>query len=96
MIYCIRKVCGKIETLENIRHNYYVTCRQILTDPFTGRIKGQQEKIYRTTLGKTLEVIAEKGPDALYNGQLTENFVRDIQKEGGIITAEDLSNYRCR
>lgn len=70
------------------------TLRQILVDPFTGRTKTEKHKIYRKTLGKTLERIAESGPDVLYKGELTESFVKDIQNEGGIITAADLANYR--
>lgn len=70
------------------------TLRQILVDPFSGRTKTEKHKIYRSTLGKTLERIAESGPDVLYQGELTESFVKDIQNEGGIITAADLANYR--
>lgn len=45
-------------------------------------------------MAKTLEVIAEEGGYALHNGSLTEGFVQDIRDNGGIITADDLRNYR--
>lgn len=45
-------------------------------------------------LARTLKIVAEKGPDALYNGSLTAGFVKDIQDDGGIITEEDMNSYK--
>lgn len=45
-------------------------------------------------LAKTLKIIAEEGPGALYNGSLTAGFVKDIQDNGGIITEEDMNSYQ--
>uniref|UniRef100_A0A1B6D5D2 Gamma-glutamyltransferase n=1 Tax=Clastoptera arizonana TaxID=38151 RepID=A0A1B6D5D2_9HEMI len=47
------------------------------------------------TLAATLRVIADSpiGADELYNGSLTDAFVKDIQEAGGIITKEDMNNY---
>lgn len=46
-------------------------------------------------LAKTLRVIATSPlmSDELYNGNLTDSFVKDIQDAGGIITKEDMNNY---
>jgi gamma-glutamyltranspeptidase/glutathione hydrolase/leukotriene-C4 hydrolase len=41
-----------------------------------------------------LELIAKEGADVLYNGSLTESFVQDIRDNNGIITVEDMRNYR--
>ncbi|XP_060803252.1 glutathione hydrolase 1 proenzyme isoform X2 [Amyelois transitella] len=43
----------------------------------------------------TLQRIAEKGGDELYNGSLADDFLYDLQKVGSIITAEDLKNYQA-
>lgn len=51
------------------------------------------QKVKRLRLAKTLEIIADEGADALYNGTLTEGFVKDIQDAGGIITKEDMVKY---
>lgn len=48
----------------------------------------------RPKLVETLSKIAQKGPDYLYNGPLTEMFVQDINDQGGIITREDLKKYK--
>jgi gamma-glutamyltranspeptidase / glutathione hydrolase / leukotriene-C4 hydrolase len=45
-------------------------------------------------LCNTLQIIAEKGGDELYNGSLATTFVEDLNTAGSIITAEDLRNYQ--
>lgn len=51
----------------------------------------------RTALADTLERIAENGAGEIYDGGLTGRmFVEDIQAAGGIITVEDLRNFRVR
>lgn len=47
-----------------------------------------------TKLADTLEIISKQGPAALYDGELTGKLVRDIQSNGGIITAKDMRDYR--
>lgn len=55
-------------------------------------MEGQYVK--RLRLAKTLEVIAEEGGYALHKGSLTEAFVQDIHDHDGIITIEDMNNYK--
>ncbi|KAH1160964.1 hypothetical protein GYH30_000054 [Glycine max] len=45
-------------------------------------------------LGRTLEVVAEQGPQAFYNGTIGENLVKDVRDAGGILMMEDLRNYK--
>lgn len=45
-------------------------------------------------LCNTLDRIAAKGGDELYNGSLAMDFARDLQNAGSIITADDLRNYK--
>ncbi|XP_014517978.1 glutathione hydrolase 3 isoform X1 [Vigna radiata var. radiata] len=45
-------------------------------------------------LGRTLEVVAEQGPQAFYNGTIAEKLVKDVKEAGGILTMEDLRNYK--
>lgn len=60
----------------------------------TGEVWNEGDYITEPTLAKTLDIIAEEGPQAIHNGSLTAKLVQDIQGFGGIITEEDLRTYR--
>ncbi|KAK9752728.1 hypothetical protein QE152_g4046 [Popillia japonica] len=62
----------------------------------TGELYKEGELMLRPKLVETLTKIAEKGPDYLYNGPLTNCLVQDIKDQGGIITKEDLKKYKPR
>ncbi len=47
----------------------------------------------RPKLARTLEIIAEKGPDAFYLNELADTIVKEVQDRGGIITKQDLADY---
>nr|XP_029712294.1 glutathione hydrolase 1 proenzyme-like [Aedes albopictus] len=47
-------------------------------------------------LCKTLQYIAENGGDALYNGELLDQFAEDLKDMGSIITKNDLEKYEVR
>jgi gamma-glutamyltranspeptidase / glutathione hydrolase len=46
-------------------------------------------------LAATLERIAEKGAEGFYHGETADLIVREMQRSGGRITLEDLSQYRA-
>jgi len=46
-------------------------------------------------LAKTLRLISEKGRDGFYSGETADLIVKEMQKSGGIISHEDLANYRA-
>lgn len=68
--------------------------REVFINPETNDTYKEGEYVKRGKLAETLEVVAKEGADALYNGSLTEAFVSDITENGGIITVEDLNNYK--
>lgn len=61
----------------------------------TGDVYKTHEILKRPILGNTLKVIAEHGADALYSGNLTQSLVDDIRSCGGIISEEDLQQYKA-
>ena len=44
--------------------------------------------------GKTLRLIAEKGNDGFYKGEVAEAIVNSLAKYEGVMTLEDLANYK--
>ncbi|KAJ4835599.1 Gamma-glutamyltranspeptidase 3 [Turnera subulata] len=59
-----------------------------------GKVLEAGDTCYNVELGRSLEAIAEQGPQAFYNGTLGEKFVKDVREAGGILTMEDLKNYK--
>lgn len=52
------------------------------------------EVLYQKELAKTLREIAENGIEAFYEGKIAERIVAEMERGGGLITREDLGNYR--
>ncbi len=44
-------------------------------------------------MAKTLTIIAQKGADGFYKGEVAEAMLAEIAKYGGVMTQEDLDNY---
>jgi len=53
------------------------------------------ENFIQRDLARTLSIIAENGPDAFYTGRIADLIERDMKKNGGLITKDDLMNYRA-
>jgi gamma-glutamyltranspeptidase/glutathione hydrolase len=55
------------------------------------------DTLRQEALARTLECVARSGPDAFYRGVVAEQIVSEMRSSGGIITREDLADYRaCR
>ena len=52
------------------------------------------DTMIQSQLAKTLEAIMHSGADALYKGKIAKMMVKDIADAGGIITLDDIVNYR--
>lgn len=71
------------------------TLKEIYINPVTNKSYKLNEIIKRTKLAETLEVIAKEGVDALYGGgSLVKGLIEEIAERGGIITEEDMLDYR--
>lgn len=54
------------------------------------------DRLIQEDLAKTLELIRDEGPHAFYRGKIAEQIVATMQKHGGLISMEDLDNYRAK
>lgn len=68
--------------------------REILINPETNHVWQIGDKLKRPKLAETLKKIASEGVQAFYNGSIGDDFVKDLQDLGGIITKEDLQKYQ--
>ncbi|TLP77756.1 gamma-glutamyltransferase [Pseudomonas nitroreducens] len=54
------------------------------------------ETFKQPELAKTLERIADKGPDDFYKGETAKLLVAQMKQDGGLVTADDLSTYEAK
>jgi gamma-glutamyltranspeptidase / glutathione hydrolase len=59
-----------------------------------GRALGPGDRLIQSDLADTLEAIARNGPRAFYQGAIADKLVAAVRAEGGILSADDLKNYR--
>lgn len=52
------------------------------------------ERLQQTDLAASLELIAEKGPDAFYRGEIAEKIVAEMESGGGLIDMASLAAYQ--
>jgi gamma-glutamyltranspeptidase/glutathione hydrolase len=48
------------------------------------------ETLFREDYAKTLGILAERGVDAFYEGEIAEALVKVVRERGGLISLEDL------
>lgn len=54
------------------------------------------DRLVQPDLARTLELIAQRGPDAFYKGPIADLIVAEMERSGGLITKEDLAAYEPR
>ena len=55
----------------------------------------QGDRFAQPDLGRTLQTLADQGPDAFYKGTLADGLVAEMQAGGGLITKADLAAYQA-
>jgi len=68
--------------------------RKAFLNENTGHVKIAGEMYTLPKLAETMKVIATEGGDVFYNGSLAKKLIEDLKKVNGIITEEDLANYK--
>ncbi|XP_028812017.1 glutathione hydrolase 5 proenzyme-like [Denticeps clupeoides] len=66
--------------------------RKLFTDK-NGKLLKEGDTLRFEKLADTLEVIAEKGADAFYTGEIARSLISDIKDAGGILSLEDLNSF---
>ncbi len=60
-----------------------------------GKALPRGSMLVQTELANTLEAIRQQGPDAFYKGRIAEQIVAAVRETGGIMTVEDMANYKA-
>ena len=68
--------------------------RRIYINPVTNTVWKEGDNYTRPDFANTLERIATLGPQEFYEGKTAQGIVQDLQERGGIITMEDMKNYK--
>ncbi|WVW78752.1 gamma-glutamyltransferase [Kwoniella bestiolae CBS 10118] len=61
-----------------------------------GQLLVEGDFVQRINYGKTLEIIAQEGAKAFYEGEIAHSSVKTIAKAGGIMSLDDLKTYKVR
>jgi len=59
-----------------------------------GRVPAVGQRIVRADFARTLQQIADEGPQTMYTGALARTIVNDMAANGGLIALDDLAAYR--
>ena len=58
-------------------------------------VPAEGELIRQLELGETLKAIVSQGAEVFYQGWIAQAIVDTVKKEGGVLTLEDLKNYKA-
>jgi len=54
------------------------------------------QRVVQKDLGRTLRMLAEKGPDVVTKGEIAARIADEMKRRGGLVTREDLAAYRAK
>ena len=67
---------------------------RFFVDRKTGQVLKFGDKLRMPELAATLEEIARLGVETFYDGPIGDKLIDDIRRHGGILTKNDLRQYR--
>ncbi len=66
------------------------------TPPVPATMTREADRLVQGDLARTLRALADRGPAALYEGEIGERLVADLRANGGLISQDDLATYAVR
>ncbi len=76
----------KVKTIPGTAHHFLTAA---------GEAPEAGDSIVQKDLAEVLKAIAKEGKKGFYEGEVAQKMVDDIQANGGILTLEDLKNYKA-
>lgn len=62
--------------------------------PYRPALGGAADRLVQPDLARTLETIAREGARSVYDGEIAELIAADMQRNGGVMTVDDLGAHR--
>jgi gamma-glutamyltranspeptidase/glutathione hydrolase len=87
------RLAAQLKNESDTLGRFPVTKRIFLQD---GAYFQQGELLRQPELAATLRRIAKKGPNEFYRGQTAQNLAKEMLKNGGLITLDDLTAYQAK
>lgn len=99
----IRLAADGIDVTPDLADSLEASRQQLERYPATARIFFKPdgagfrpgERLVQADLARTLQLIADKGPEGFYRGKVAEQIVAAVQDAGGVFTLDDMANYRA-
>jgi gamma-glutamyltranspeptidase/glutathione hydrolase len=82
---------GRVDFVDKLR--FTESGRRIYFHP-DGALKGMGDRIVNPDMARSLERIAAGGADVFYRGEMAEEIAADMQRNGGLISRDDLASYK--
>ncbi len=80
--------------------HYWTGAEELFTDEnareaylFDGESPEPGQTVRLSRLGRSLRTIAERGADVVYEGEIADAIVEEVQSAGGFLTHEDLAEF---
>ncbi|MGY9072234.1 MAG: gamma-glutamyltransferase [Acidimicrobiales bacterium] len=84
-------IMGRVDTADRLAHTS--AGRRIYFHE-DGTLRQIGETLRNPELAQTLRRIAEGGADEFYNGSIADEIAADMARNGGLLSAQDLADYR--
>ena len=87
------RLASQLKNESDTLERFSATKRIFLRD---GSFYEKGELLRQPELAATLRRIARKGPNEFYQGKTAQNLAKEMQKDGGLITLDDLAAYQAK
>src|ERR1700678_4738720 len=87
------RLASQLKNESDTLERFSATKRIFLKD---GSFYEKGELLRQPELAATLRRIARKGPNEFYQGKTAQNLAKEMQKNGGLITLDDLAAYQAK
>mgnify|MGYP005807847835 CR=1 FL=1 len=91
--WCEGALFGRVPAVDRLR--FTEAGRRVYFNA-DGSLKRPGDRVLNPDMATTLRRIAAEGADVFYKGEIAEQIADDMKRNGGLLSLDDLRNYRTR